>query len=143
MGKVVVDTGVVLALLDRADAHHESAREAVAALASTDIDYRQPAVVFAEALVAAAKISPEELQHAKRLLVKTFGPVYEVDAPVAEAAAVLRARYPWLRLPDALILATAQIERADVVLTADKRWAKVSDKVQVIGRDGRRPGRAG
>ena len=143
MGKVVLDTSVVLALLDRADVHHESAREALAALVTTDIEYRQPAVVFAEALVAAAKIGPKELQQAKRLLVKSFGPVYDVDALVAEAAAVLRARHPWLRLPDALILATAGRERVDVVLTADKRWAKVSDNVQVIGRDGRRPGRAG
>jgi predicted nucleic acid-binding protein len=143
MGKVVIDTSVVLALFDANDAHHEAASESVAGLQPSDPVYLLSAVVYAEAMVAAARISAAERLHTRGLLRRGFGPVYEVDERVAEEAAMLRAAHRWLRLPDALVLATADVERADVILTCDKRWAKVSPKVQVVGRAGPRPGRAG
>ena len=143
MGTVVLDTSVVVALFDPNDAHFLLAQEAVRAHAGSDPDYVVSVIVLAESLVGAARMGTAGLAHARKAIVEAFGGCREVDMQVALAASVLRAQHAWLRLPDALILATAQIERADVVLTADKRWAKVSDKVQVVGRDGRRPGRAG
>src|SRR5664279_1463169 len=139
MGKVVIDTSVVLALFDPNDAHHESARDSVAGLRRSDPVYVLSAVVYAEALVAAARISAEERLHTRALLHKGFGPVYEVDERIAEEAAMLRAAHRWLRLPDALVLATAEVERADVILTCDKRWAKASAKVHVVGRGRHKP----
>ena len=143
MGTVVVDTSIVVALLDSLDAHHVSAREALVALTPSDPDFRLSAVVLAEALVGAARISAAEFTHTNGLIREAFGPVYEVDGQVAATSARLRATHPWLRLPDALILATAEIERADVVLTADKRWAKVSATVRVVGGAGPRSRRGG
>jgi len=44
---------------------------------------------------------------------------------VAERAAELRAAKPSLKLPDALILATAEVQDADTVVTADRGWIDV------------------
>ena len=48
-----------------------------------------------------------------------------LDEPAAERAAELRATRKALRMPDALILATADVN-ADFVLTGDKQWLKTS-----------------
>jgi predicted nucleic acid-binding protein len=48
-----------------------------------------------------------------------------VDRDVAERAAQLRTAKPSLRMPDALILATADVHHADLVITADHRWVDV------------------
>jgi PIN domain nuclease of toxin-antitoxin system len=47
--------------------------------------------------------------------------------------AELRSRHRGLRLPDALVLATAEVDAADRVLTADKRWAAADERVEVVG----------
>lgn len=46
-----------------------------------------------------------------------------LDADIATRAAVLRARHHTLRLPDALIIATADTTGADRLLTTDRKWA--------------------
>jgi len=56
--------------------------------------------------------------------------IVSIDEKVAEAAALLRARYT-IRLPDALQLAAAIQEEATLFLTNDKRVKKV-DAVQVL-----------
>jgi predicted nucleic acid-binding protein len=45
-----------------------------------------------------------------------------LDAEIATAAARLRARHRSLRLPDALVIATASVRRADRLVTTDRRW---------------------
>ncbi|HEX2361727.1 MAG TPA: PIN domain-containing protein [Jiangellaceae bacterium] len=55
------------------------------------------------------------------------------DAQTVEAAR-LRASHRWLRLPDAFVLAVAKMDEADEVLTCDQRWAKVSERVTVVGQ---------
>jgi len=51
--------------------------------------------------------------------------VYDVDRTVAERAAELRTVKPSLEMPDALVLATADVHNVDVVITGDHRWADV------------------
>jgi len=56
---------------------------------------------------------------------------------IAVAAAGLRARHPSLKLPDALVIATAEEEGADKLLTTDRRWPSarhlgISTKLQVM-----------
>jgi predicted nucleic acid-binding protein len=143
VGTVAIDTSVVVALFDPDDAHHLDARRALEAATDAQTLYLLSVVVLAEALVGAARLGPGELARGKKTIYDALGGAVEVDERVAEAAAMLRAAHRWLRLPDALVLATAEVERADVVLTCDKRWAKVSPKVRVVGRAGPRPGRAG
>jgi PIN domain nuclease of toxin-antitoxin system len=55
-----------------------------------------------------------------------------VDAETAKRAAFLRSRHQSLRLPDALVLATADAISASKVLTADRSWARISSVAEVI-----------
>lgn len=53
--------------------------------------------------------------------------VLPVDVAVADKAADLRSRFKSLRMPDALILATAEMDpEVDLIVTGDRQLAKVS-----------------
>jgi predicted nucleic acid-binding protein len=41
---------------------------------------------------------------------------------MATQAAILRARHRLLRLPDALVVATAAVSGADRLITTDRKW---------------------
>ncbi len=73
-GLVVVDAGIVIGHLDRANPHHPSATRALS------------------------------------------------EAVAARHAALLRASHRSLKLPDAFVIATAIVHRADVLLTIDRGW---------------------
>lgn len=127
MGAVVLGSSVVLALFDAQDVHHASAVDAVRPVALGD---RVVSVVtLAEVLVDATRTG--QVEHHRARVVRAFG-LADVDERTAVRAASLRAEHPGLRLPDALILATAAVLDADL-LTADRRWAAVSPRVRVIG----------
>ena len=57
------------------------------------------------------------------------GGQYEWDsaAPIAVAAAALRANHAALKLPDALVVATASVLGADRLLTTDRGWPTARD----------------
>jgi predicted nucleic acid-binding protein len=144
VGTVALDTSVVVALFDPDDVHHHDARRAVSEVeADPQSLYLLSVVVLAESLVGAARLGTAQLGQTKDSMCAALGGAVEVDERIAVQAALLRAKHSWLRLPDALVLATAEAERADVVLTCDKRWAKVSSKVQVVGRGRHKPGQGG
>ena len=56
--------------------------------------------------------------------------VEPIGTEIARRAAELRRKR--LRLPDALVLATGDELDADTVLTADRRWRKLSKRVEVV-----------
>lgn len=128
MALIVLDASVVIAHLDPADAHHAAARAALRAHEADDL--RLPASAYAEALVEpAGKGRAAPARDAIRRLVLHIEPIGEA---IAERAAALRAEHPTLRLPDALVVACGQAIGAEAVLTADRRWRRVSDRVRVI-----------
>lgn len=51
---------------------------------------------------------------------------------MAVSAARLRASHRSLRLPDAIVLATAEALNAQAVLTGHKRWDRVDSRVTLI-----------
>lgn len=55
-----------------------------------------------------------------------------VDEVTAERAAELHARFPRLRLPDALVVAHGEVVEAGAVLTTDRSWRRVSRRVEVL-----------
>ena len=61
--------------------------------------------------------------------------LYDVDQSICETAARLRAKYIWLRTPDALHLATAIKHDAQIVVTNDDRWRLVSEIVVLVLKD--------
>jgi PIN domain nuclease of toxin-antitoxin system len=60
-----------------------------------------------------------------------INPLEPLTAEVAERAARLRSIHRGLRLPDALVLATADVLEA-TALTADRAWARISRRARLI-----------
>jgi predicted nucleic acid-binding protein len=121
---VVVDSDVVVGFLDRQDALHDAADAAVRELAHGQ-RLVASVVTYAEVLTGA------RLGHHKEAEVAGFfggllSAVLPVDVAVADTAADLRSRFKSLRMPDALILATAETNPdVDLVVTGDQQLAKV------------------
>ncbi|WP_250281040.1 type II toxin-antitoxin system VapC family toxin [Frankia sp. CiP1_Cm_nod2] len=132
MGAVVLDTSVILALFDPQDALHACSAQAARRRRDAGDVFLLPATVLAELLVGAARRSEEEVATRRRLTTAAFGPPYPVDEAVAVAAALRRARHQSLRLPDALVLATADVVDADTILTGDRRWKGLDSRVEVV-----------
>jgi predicted nucleic acid-binding protein len=124
---IVLDASVVVAFLDPADALHEVAVSALGDYAEDETVL--PASAYAETLVHAAHEG--ELAAVAEKVKAVLARIQTIDEAVAERAATLRAGYPALRLPDALVLACADAVAADVILTADRRWRDVP-RVRVL-----------
>jgi predicted nucleic acid-binding protein len=127
---IALDASVLIALLDAADAHHHAARAALDAHA--DDDLRIPAHTLAEALVHPVRAGKD--REARRLIAALEIAVDPVDESIAVAAAKLRTRHgSSLRMPDALVVAYAEVRKATRLLTADSRWTSWSRRVKLIG----------
>lgn len=122
---VVLDSDVVIGFLDRQDALHHAADAAVRDLARGQ-RLVVSVVTYAEVLTGA------RLGHHNEDAVAGFfrgllSAVLPVDVAVADAAADLRSRFKSLRMPDALILATAETDPdVDLIITGDQQLTKVS-----------------
>ncbi|HET7686583.1 MAG TPA: PIN domain-containing protein [Candidatus Limnocylindria bacterium] len=137
MALTLLDAGVIIGILDDADAHHAAARAAVqSALARGDI-LAVPASAYAECLVAPARRGRQATQAVDAFLADLAADVEPITRQLAAKAAHLRARHGTrLRLPDALVLATALHLRADRVLTTDAGWPAVGVPVEVVTAPG-------
>jgi predicted nucleic acid-binding protein len=121
---VVLDSAAVVAFLDRDDALHRVATDAIREHLA-----EQPlvasVVTFAEVLTGAY------LLHHDEALVRGFftdlvAEILPVETTTAERAAKLRAEQRSLRMPDALIAATAdQHPGAELLITGDAGLAAV------------------
>jgi predicted nucleic acid-binding protein len=126
---IALDASVLIALLDADDGHHQAARAAFEAHAEDDL--RIPAHTQAEALVHPIRAGKE--REARRLIASLEIAVDAVDEPIAVAAAKLRARHGGaLRMPDALVIAYADVRKAKRLLTADASWASWSRRIELI-----------
>jgi predicted nucleic acid-binding protein len=126
---VVLDASVVIALLDAGDAHHAAA---VAAVGQARRDALVlPASAYAEVLVDPWRRGPDAVAVVRRLVTDLGIHVQPLTADTAEGAARLRARHSALRLPDALVLATANALDA-TVLTCDRAWPRVTRRAHII-----------
>ena len=130
MALIVVDASVVIGFLDADDAHHAAAVTALEAAASDDLVL--PATAYAEVLVAPARKGRAAVDRVEEALAALAVRLESVTPAIARAAAALRARHRGLGLPDALVLATADVLGAARVLTADRACSKVSRKVRLI-----------
>jgi predicted nucleic acid-binding protein len=123
VGLTLIDAGVLIGFLDAADTHHTAARQSL-----LDADARRdrvaiPASAFAEALVSPARRGESAIAAVQAFIAEAAIDVAPLDTEVAMIVARLRARHgPRLRLPDALVIATAQILAADVLVTTDHGW---------------------
>ncbi len=122
MGLIHLDAGVVIGLLDADDAHHDSANAALARVMRTGDRLAMAASAFAECLVGPQRRGPRAVAVVDGVVDRLPIEIVELDREIARTAASLRARHTQLRLPDALVLATAMEESADELLTTDRKW---------------------
>jgi predicted nucleic acid-binding protein len=139
MGLTVLDAGVVIAVLDGSDAHHAPAVHAVTSTATRGDHLVVPASAYAEILVGPFKAGEQAVATVDAFLGRLGVEIAHADAEVARRAAHLRARHRSLRLPDALVIATADRHRADLLMTTDEGWPAarslgVSCRIERIGR---------
>lgn len=121
MAVTLLDSSVVAAFLDADDILHQVAATAVAEAASQH-SLVVSVVTVAEVLTG-AKLGHQDERAVRRFFTKAVTEQLPLDEETAERAAELRAKNQGLRMPDALILATADLSAA-VALTADRRLAR-------------------
>jgi predicted nucleic acid-binding protein len=119
----LLDSVVVAGFLDRDDAFHAAGDARIRELAGRDT-LVVSVITYAEVLTGAG-LGHHERSAVRGFFAQLIDEVYGVDRPVAERAAELRVQSPSQKMPDALILATADLHHADLVVTADDRWSGI------------------
>jgi predicted nucleic acid-binding protein len=122
MGLTVIDAGVLIGFLDESDVHHDaSTRELESARRRGEIAI--PASALAESMVAPARNGDSSLEAVREFIERLPVGVAKLDAEIAIIAAQIRARHGQrLKLPDALVVATAINLEANVLVTTDRGW---------------------
>jgi len=121
---VILDSDTVIGFLDADDALHAPAENAIRALIR-----EQPllvsAVTYAEVLTGARSGHHDEVR-VRGFFESLVSVVIPVDVAVADKAADLRSSSRALRMPDALILATADVNpEVGLIVTGDARAERV------------------
>jgi len=127
VGAVVLDAGVVIAWFDADDVHHAGSTAALHSVREEEL--RLPASAYAEALVRHAVAGSVAAARA-RIDASRYGSMPSVPTRPRPQPRFVQGTA--LRLPDALVLGYAEVIDADVVLTTDRRWKRVSDRVHVV-----------
>jgi predicted nucleic acid-binding protein len=122
---LILDASVLIGLLDTSDPHHAIAVDDVEAADHAGHSLQTPASAYSETLVAFARA--DRVPEARESVAGMGITITPLSAAIAERAAALRAAHPRLRLPDALVLATARELSADL-LTYDDRLARVAQR---------------
>ena len=122
MGLIHLDAGVVMGLLDADDGHHGAVMASLARAQGHGDVLAMAASAFAECLVAPSRRGERAVSVVEDLVKRLPIDVVELDAGTARIAAALRAQHRKLRLPDALVIATAVAASADELITTDRGW---------------------
>lgn len=132
MGLTVIDAGVIIGVLDAADPHHDAARRLLSAAVLDGDDLALPASVYAEVLVGPTRHGASARRVVDAFLADLAADVEPITRQSAARAAELRARHGRrLKLPGALVVATAMHLGAARVLTTDRRWPRLPIRVEV------------
>ena len=122
MGVVHLDAGVVIGLLDANDAHHAAAHRAVASAMRDGHRLALAASAFAECLVGPFRRGKASVEVVRGLIERLPIAIIAFDTETAVAAARIRAQHLGVRLPDALVIATAASGAAEQLITTDRKW---------------------
>jgi predicted nucleic acid-binding protein len=130
---VMLDTNVVSSLLDPGDALHSQALGVVQDWEGEGCSFAISAIVWSELRVGAIRRGLEAEKALTEFRAEVLDEIHQVEERTADAAARLRARDLTLRVPDALIVATAQEARAAALITADKKLHRIApDLVELV-----------
>jgi predicted nucleic acid-binding protein len=125
VGTLILDASVLIGLLDRSDPHHATAVDDVETADRAGRTVLTPASAYSEALVAFARA--DRVLDARDSVAGMGIAVTPLTAAIAERAARLRVQHERLRLPDALVLATARELDADL-LSYDDQLSRVAKR---------------
>lgn len=132
---MILDSDAVIGFLDRSDALHVSAEAAVRKFISEQ-RLLASVVTYAEVLTG-ARLGHHDEGRVRGFFDELLSGVLPVDLEVADKAAELRSQRKVLRMPDALILATAETNaEVELIVTGDAGTAKVPDlrcQVEILG----------
>jgi predicted nucleic acid-binding protein len=123
VGTLILDASVLIGLLDVSDTHHLTAVDDVEVADRDGRSLRAPASAYSEALVAFARA--DRVRDARQSVAGMGITVTPLTSSIAERAAGLRAEHDRLRLPDALVLATAE-ELDAYLLTYDEHLSRIA-----------------
>lgn len=126
MGVALLDTSIVIAVLNRDDARHEAASQTVLAERGRNAPAIS-ALTYAELLAGPVRTGGRALEVVERFAAQVR--IIGLSPQIARRAAEERVARG-LKLPDAVIVATGLLH-ADLILTADARWKGV-DRVTVV-----------
>jgi len=132
---VILDSDAVIGFLDRGDALHASADAAVRKLI---LEQRLlvSVVTYAEVLTG-ARLGHHDEGRVRGFFDELISGVLPADLAVADKAAELRSQRKALRMPDALILATAETNgEVELIVSGDAETTKVPDlrcQVEILG----------
>ncbi|HEX5713105.1 MAG TPA: PIN domain-containing protein [Solirubrobacterales bacterium] len=128
MGSLALDASVAIALFTEADTHHDRALVELDAALDRDEVLSMAASAYSEIMVHAARSGQGEL--IDRFVDRLRMEVVPVDREIGRRAAELGAKWRSLRLPDALVLATAQTRRASL-LSFDTELARLARELDL------------
>jgi predicted nucleic acid-binding protein len=124
---VVIDASVLIGFLDAADPSHATAVE----LLRTEVEAGSRLLISASAY-SETLVRPMQRDLADQIDAALDGlgiGIVAIDRLTARSAAAIRARSP-VRLPDALVLATARGQEAKL-LTLDKRLRRIAESLGI------------
>jgi predicted nucleic acid-binding protein len=131
---VVLDSDAIVGFLDRKDALHDVADAAIRDLIGKE-RLLVSVVTYAEVLTG-ARLGHHDERQVRGFFGDLISEILPVDVEVADMAADLRSRRRSLRMPDAMILATAETQpEVGLVVTGDIQATKIaglSCKVQLL-----------
>lgn len=132
MGLTVLDAGILIAVLDGHDAHHVASSIALRRAHVRGDRFVLPVSAYAESLVAPYRRGRDAVVGLDAFVDALPAGVEPITREIASRAAELRAKQPGVRLPDALVIATAVVLNADRLLTTDAKWPRVGLRVEVV-----------
>lgn len=130
----MIDTSVLIAMVDADDAHHPAAREAMQALRRAGEVFVVPAAAYAEFMTRPHVDGSDAVLRGDGMIDAIPAQIEPVTRAVGREAAAVRARFgKRVPLPDALTIATAIVLGADRILTADAGWPQQAVPIEVLG----------
>jgi predicted nucleic acid-binding protein len=135
---VALDSNVVVGFLDRSDALHQAADEAIRELLRAD-QLVVSVITYAEVMTG-ARLGHHDQGSVEGFFKELVSRILPVDVPIGDRAASLRAQGKAISMPDALIAATAALDRqVDLLLSGDQGVKKLKGlgcKVQLLAPAG-------
>ena len=128
MGRVTLDSSILISMYYEGDAHFESVRNI---MKEKDNSYFISTISLAETLTHASRKGSVPLKLMVERINDAMTGIYDVNQEIAVAASMVRAK-TGLKMPDAIISATATLARTQL-WTLDQRLAKAHKGAVLIG----------